>query len=377
MSKARKSNFELMRIISMILIIVWHIIIHGHIIEHTIGTINFILNMILSICIVHVNSFVLLSGYFGYDKKSSINKVIKLLNMTLFYSALIVIICTKLNLINLDSNVEFLKQFSYIPFSQYWFIKTYMLLYLLSPFINKLINNLNKNQYRTLLLVSFLIFSIIPVFSGEQIFNVNQGYSLYNFIFLYILGAYLRIYPLDKSKVFEKLNKNKLRLILIVSFILLALFNVSLLYLGKYLEKIDSNILKEIAGYIKRGFVSYSSPIVIIQTVCYFLYFSKLNINSKVINYVSSCMFGIYLIHDNYIIRSFIYRMLKVDLGIMIFSKHIFLEILLCTFIIFFISLFIEILRKLLFKLLRKIKFIDRLLNNIINYIKSVSSFDC
>ena len=35
--KVRESNFELMRIISMLFIILWHIIIHGHMIENCIS----------------------------------------------------------------------------------------------------------------------------------------------------------------------------------------------------------------------------------------------------------------------------------------------------------------------------------------------------
>ena len=58
----RESNFELMRIISMFLIIVWHIIIHGHMIENSENyAIKIYLSIIQYIIIVHVNSFMILS----------------------------------------------------------------------------------------------------------------------------------------------------------------------------------------------------------------------------------------------------------------------------------------------------------------------------
>jgi len=72
--KIRQSNFELMRIVSMIMIVLWHIIIHGHLIDNTTGGINLFLNLILCLCIVHVNSFVLVTGYFQYDKEFSLKK---------------------------------------------------------------------------------------------------------------------------------------------------------------------------------------------------------------------------------------------------------------------------------------------------------------
>lgn len=62
--KMRNSNFELMRIVSMFFIVIYHIIIHGKILENSHGTTHFLLYIILAICIVHVNSFILVTGYF-------------------------------------------------------------------------------------------------------------------------------------------------------------------------------------------------------------------------------------------------------------------------------------------------------------------------
>ena len=63
--KDRNSNFELMRIISMVFIILWHIILHGNMISNSTNeSIKFLLNFIQYILVIHVNSFVVLSGYF-------------------------------------------------------------------------------------------------------------------------------------------------------------------------------------------------------------------------------------------------------------------------------------------------------------------------
>ena len=57
----RQSNFELMRIVSMLFIIIWHIIVHGGIINCT-GTLKLVIDFIYLFTVVHVNSFVLLTG---------------------------------------------------------------------------------------------------------------------------------------------------------------------------------------------------------------------------------------------------------------------------------------------------------------------------
>ena len=61
MKNERQSNFELMRIVSMIFIILWHIICHGRIIENCMSLeIKSIFKFMRYIFIVHVNSFVIL-----------------------------------------------------------------------------------------------------------------------------------------------------------------------------------------------------------------------------------------------------------------------------------------------------------------------------
>ena len=54
--KTRESNFELMRIISMFMIVLWHVIIHGRLLGSSTGLTNLIYNLLLCVFIVHVNS---------------------------------------------------------------------------------------------------------------------------------------------------------------------------------------------------------------------------------------------------------------------------------------------------------------------------------
>ena len=72
--KARQSNFELMRIISMFMIVLWHCISHTNILGRTSGNLNLLLELIFMFTAVHVNSFILLSGYFGFKNEFNIIK---------------------------------------------------------------------------------------------------------------------------------------------------------------------------------------------------------------------------------------------------------------------------------------------------------------
>ena len=58
-TKVRKSNIELLRIIAMMFIVIWHISVHaqkGELNSH---------NYIVAFCTTGVNLFILISGYFG------------------------------------------------------------------------------------------------------------------------------------------------------------------------------------------------------------------------------------------------------------------------------------------------------------------------
>ena len=175
----RESNFELLRIVSMFFIVLYHTIIHGHVIENSTNPgLTMISNLLLFICIVHVNSYVLISGYFQSKSKFKQSKIWSLINADWFYRVIIVIILTSVGAISL-SKVEFLKQVFIIDITDsYWFVKFYIAIYLLSPFLNKLIEGLNKKEYNYLLIILTVLLSIIPYFTGEQGFsNMVLPYS--------------------------------------------------------------------------------------------------------------------------------------------------------------------------------------------------------
>ena len=72
--KERQSNYELMRIVSMFLIVIYHILIHGNVFDNTEGGLHFIFAFLICITLVHVNSFILVTGYFNYNKDFKWNK---------------------------------------------------------------------------------------------------------------------------------------------------------------------------------------------------------------------------------------------------------------------------------------------------------------
>lgn len=370
MKKERQSNFELMRITSMIFIILWHVIVHGKVLENSQNLeIDTLTNFIKHVIIVHVNSFIIVLGFFQFRSKFKLSKVLSLLFQTIFYSIIIFLILFKLGFVN-DINFTLVMNVL-IPFSStdYWFISNYLITYILSDYINIFLKNLSHQKFKKFIILCFVLFSIIP-FITRMRFVSNNGFNFYHFIFLYVLGAYLYLYPPKESRLFNKISINGYRLLLVFLFVLCASYNLFLQEFAVNHCYNNGQILNHLSSIVLISQGSYASPIVIIQSICYFEFFRTLKINSKIINKVSSCVFGIYLFHDNSYLRQIIYKISRIDNGLF-FGRRILIKIPIVVLAIFIVGLIIELFRKFLAKIICNTLIYKKIRAKFYKYIKS------
>ena len=350
MQKVRKSNFELMRIISMVMIIYYHIILHGNILLNSKNIYFTFTNEIIEfLIIVHVNLFMLLTGYFQVDSKFKLSKVFSLLAKTIFYAIIIMIILSCLGLVSLNKVGIIREVFLLENTGQYWFIKVYLLLYCLSPFINILINSLEQGRYKSLIFTSVLLICVLPYITGNKGFFINDGFTLYNAIVMYLIGAYLKKYKIKDSYHFANMPKRKYQTVMLIFYIFLALINYTL-YKTSIQLAVSSPIFNEIFGNFVSCVFGYENPIIILQSICFFLFFESLDIKyNKIINRIAKLIFGVYLIHENFLLQPLLYKMLKIDNG-MIYSFRFILYVIFIVLFIFIIGILIEFLRQKFFK---------------------------
>lgn len=368
--KNRNSNFELMRIISMIYIIIFHVFIHGNILDNSTGGTYILLIILQALVIVHVNSYVVVTGYFQCEKQMKFSKFLSTNNAMWFYKAILMIIFV---IIGLDhpSKIQFLKAISPINYMDYWFVGLYLILYLISPIINKLIHCLTKRQYQKLLVLLFLILCVLSTFTRQTAYNNICGYSLGNFIFLYLIGAYIKLYSISENNIFKKLTINTKKILFFSIYIALALLNGIIYIFGKSLIEINSSIFQELGYIISESYTSFCSPIVVIQTVSFFLFFSCLTIKNKLINKIATCTFGVYLIHENIHLQQLIYK----PFGFLQKGKYsygVILKIVYFSVIVFFVCWIIEFLRQVIFKFIYKRKISLKFREYCKKYIKSL-----
>ncbi|WP_024344739.1 acyltransferase [Streptococcus equinus] len=293
--KKRKSNIELLRIISMILILAHHFSIHGgfEVLESSLSLNRFWIQFLQLGGKIGVDIFVIISGYFLIISNGiKVSKVLKLWLQLFFYSVLIytLFVLTGIEVVSIKGII---KNVLPVIFTRWWFASTYFVLYLLSPYLNKMLISLSKIDYQKLLIVLTFFWCIIPTFTAANF----QSNVLIWFIYLYILAGYIRLYGILKH-----LSNKWLIIVAIIS------------YLATYLSAVIFDMLGTkffvFSTHSTYFFGMQKLPILMVSAFI-FLIFLRVDIGSiKLINFISSATFGVYLIHDNEYVREFLWQTL-------------------------------------------------------------------
>ena len=341
----RKYNLDLLRILSMIFVVCLHYLGVGggyyNILDGDLSkiTVNFVSASLLeALAIVGVNCFVLISGYFLITSSFKPKKILDLWFNTIFYTVILFIIYVALFGFGLNAAI---KSAAPILMSTYWFITVYIALYLVSPFINKLCENITQKQHLTLIAILVGIFSvwksIMPIAST---IDDRKGYSLTWFIVLYLIGAYARKYGL---KLFKN-NWNNL----------LAYFAISAFSVSVKLAAIVASTKFSVLAEGQNLFYHYDSITVLAAAVFLFVFFSRLEITSakvgKVVGFIAPSVFSVYIIHENFLWREWLWNK-ALNAGTMKESPLFVLHLIACVALVFVSCILIDKIRIYLFRL--------------------------
>ncbi len=293
--KTRNTSFELLRIIAMFSITICHLATHGKF-DFDLNTLSlprFWWYFIELGGNFGVNVFVLISGYFLiFDNSGTFNikKILKLWGQVFFYSMLIYVtfgLCG----ISEFSVLSFIKSFFPMTFGSYWFASTYFVLYLLHPFLNMFLSRMDKITFQRLLVLLLIMWCVIPSFT----FSEYQSNKLLWFITLYSLAAYIRFFGLNPI-----ISLRHYICFFILSSLLRFLSGIVLIIIGTHITFAATHAL---------AFYGIQSVLTLLSALSIFMVFKSINLGyHKWINIIASATFGVYLIHDNRIIRKFLWE---------------------------------------------------------------------
>lgn len=344
----RDSNIELLRIIMMIAIVAHHYVVNSGITElydFSNVTGNMIFLQIFGFAgKAMINGFLLISGYFMVKTNTSLKKIVRLYLQIKFYVLtiyfiMVIIGIETVSLMSLGKTV-----FSMIRGVNVGFTATFFLLYILMPFINKFIENINKKQFTILLFILFFFYTVIPTF-----FVFNDTFNEIGwYISMYLVGGYIRLY-LDNIKLSIKKS-----LVLILTNLVLIVASILVL------DTIGHNPYHMV--------INANKLFALTLAISLFMVFKNINLGySKWINKLSSVTFGVLLIHANSdAMRDFLWvRVLNVSSFYS--SQYLFIHATLSVLAIYIICSLIELFR---------IKFIEKPFLNMLFNTKTFKKFD-
>lgn len=285
--KVRAGNIELLRIVAMFLVVLSHFYVHGNwpIIDEL--SLNNIAIYGLDVGKIGVTVFVLISGYFLINCSFDLVKLAKYVLQVWLYGIIILVVAYWGG-----TAVITPKYFwgSIMPFySLNWFAKAYLLLYLLVPLLNRIIKKCSEKTLIKFIFCFSLFWNVLPALNLYE-----HGNLRISIIFIYCVGAYFRLYG---CKCFEKISNA-----FALNFVSYACILITVTSLWYY------KLLDEHFSSKPSSFLALNSIFVLLCGIGLFYTFKNIQIESKWVNKIAKTMFGVYLIHTNPLISSWLWN---------------------------------------------------------------------
>lgn len=304
MKKERESGIELYKVIAIFLIVLSHVIQtltepnyvlgigEGTFINIATATtdLDVLLLALFRICgALGNNMFFICSAWFLVNsKKMSLKKVIRMIldvwiiNMIVFWG---------LHAIGIQFQVsDTVRTFFPTTFANNWYITCYLLFYLIHPFLNRMLEQLNISEHFALTSFLFMIYFIIPVLPLEEI-NLFFANELVIFLATYVIVSFIKTY---KNEWTENLKLNKgILFVSIVSYVALIL---SVDYLGLRTNYFLNRLVRwNMNNSLFMFLIAFSS----------FNMMKKKKFINRTINYFSSLSLLVYIFHENLAFRRY------------------------------------------------------------------------
>lgn len=356
----RQANFEILRVVAMLMIVFWHFIqnvmMRTDAMEES--SINSVVNYIILqygmiLCSVGVNLYVMITGFFLMDKSFKSNRFFRVWIQTTFYSFFIALLFYTIQPESVSIK-DVLVGFIPIRSGAYWFVTDYLGLILIAPFLGKAAKALSHRQYIRLLVIIFLVgTNFIGGYPFGDSMGGNLGYSLFWFICLFLIGAYIRLHG-DKLPSY-----NYLRLYILTGGGIFILFVVR--------QFIKSGFTFENLKYEDLHYNSFPAILAFLL----FTWFKCKNFDKNTFTSflvkIAPYTFGVYLIHNNRYISSFLWNTVSNNIQN---SYYTILAVIVICVAIFILCIIIDYVRDTLFKISGTHNFILLLSNQLDNKLK-------
>lgn len=351
--KKRQANFELLRIVAMIMILT----LHYNAAAETLlqlgfrpTTVQVLATVLEAFCIPAMNAYVLITGYFLSKSHVRISRLLALICQVYFYTILIsvALMITGTYTMRPDSLYKLVEYIFPISSEHYWFVTAYVLMYALAPVMNAAVEHLQRKQIKIVIILLLVWFCFVKSFVPVMFVTDHKGYDFGWLVVLYLIAAYIRKYDIDLFG-----NARNGALVYVASCALIAALSIGLYFFNLnfggfvYYSEVPThhNFFFTLTGAL--GLFSF------------FRYYRvKENKAADVIRFAGPLTFGVYLLHMHVEIRGRWVEWLEHILGeVPRFNAPMYvLHLAACIIIVFLAGIFVDWIRKMIFE------FFDRVL---------------
>lgn len=361
--KKRMANMELLRILSMLMVITLHYLGKGELLvsltQNEMGIQGYVAWLLEAFAIVAVNVYMLTTGFFLAESSIKVSRILQLMLQVWFYAIGIGILAGAFGYFPEEGIcVHYILCLIFpISMGHYWFMSAYIYMYLFIPFVILAVKKMSQKQMKIILAILVFVFSIIKSITPAVLEMDMQGYDCIWYLCMCVLAAYIRKYGFP---FFTK--KTKRICVYIVG--ALGIFGMTMLIRFVYL-KYDA------LGTILTICYNYNHILVLIASVGLFYCFYQMEWKDtaffRMVVKVAPYTLGVYLMHEHLAIRyqwQIWLGVENVDTVLSMFFNWIF-----AVTIVFVAGIVVDFLRTKLFggihRVLMKWKLYEKLIDNI------------
>ena len=362
----RRSGVELLRILAILMVISVHRMGHQTLYSAPQFSISYYFLWFIEIAgYKAVDIFFIISGYFGITQRFKGKKLLLLEFKVLVYCVGFYILSVIVKY-QAFSFRDFLR--AWLPYlgGHYWYYTAYISLMLLSPWLNKMVQALEKKK---LLLLILLITGVSTLSIGDAFFT-SDGYSVFWAINLYLIGAYIRLY-------YKKMMSPKKSICF--SFACTMFIFLWFVVVGRLTQYIFG---REV---FSTHFLVYRQLPVVMGAVFAVIAFVQIDfkgIVGKVINSISRCTFGVYLVHSCVFMDTLFW--IKLFPAKAASQTNWYWLYVVCSILLMYVTcLLIEIFRNVLFAPIEKSKIFDlfekkinRIMKKVVDRVAKIGEFE-
>lgn len=298
---ARHYGIDALRILSMFMVLILHVLGSGGILDAA-GALSsqYIAAYLLeTAAFCAVNCYALISGYVMINAKYRYTNLLMIWLQVTLYNIVYTVIFYFIPASSVGNSALIFSAFPVFR-SSFWYFSAYTGLFFLIPICNCNINSLNRRQAKVLCGCILIVFSVLPIVFGIDVFSLSGGYSVIWLILMYILGACIRKFGFGTG--------------IQSSYLLIGYFVSTVISVGfLVLAQLDcGSLLLLLWG--EEQLIQYTSPTIVFNGIALLLLFSRIRIKSprmiKLLQLLAPLAFGVYIAH------------LQPQMAIFLFGEH-------------------------------------------------------